>query len=826
VHSATQWIRPILLSLLSAGLFVLLHFKHDNDIPPPGKFLNPFTGFWQNNVSTDVLPTTLELKGLRETVRILWDDRRVPHIFAANTHDLFFAQGYCTARDRLWQMDFQARAAAGRLSEVAGAPALEADRFHRRIGLNVAAELVTRNSLTTPLVRDAVEAFCGGVNAWVNTLDERSLPVEFKILDYQPGEWTPLKTALIFSNFSRTLSFSSTDAALTNVRNILGDSVVSLLYPDVLPFVDPVIPRGTPWEFVPATPAGVSTPERVSPGGSAYAPGGSTPAMEDPFGQRDVFRGSNNWAVSGTLTASGRPILCNDPHLGLTLPSIWYEIQLVSPEMNVYGVSSPGTPGVAIGFNKRIAFGVTNAGSDVLDWYKITFRDSSLNEYLYQEQWLPTSKRVEVFDVRGAATVVDTIVHTHHGPVVAGPGRRAVDQRIPPGCALRWTGLDSTSSFDAFLKINMARTYGEFVRALEGFNGPAQNFAYADVENNIAIWHNGKFPLRRKDQGKFVSDGTDPAAEWQGWVPRAHLPHVLNPPRGFVSSANQPPADSTYPYFLGWSYAGFERSTRINERLRSLEKATIEDMMALQKDIVNPRAVRALPVLLPLIDEHSLNPDEAKALNELKNWKSDYDTPLIAPQVFEYWWMEIHKSIWQDDLHQKGVPLLQPGADVTLRLLLSDPRSPFIDNCDTPEIETLEQVAQESFSAAVRGLTKDLGPFGAGWSWGTSRGTNIRHLAQLPGLGRSRLQTVGNNTTVNAITRGGGPSWRMVVDLDSIPKGWGVYPGGQSGNPGSAFYDNFVEGWLRGEYYDLVFLNTPEEMNRHVIGATTLMVTQ
>ncbi len=226
LHRTMKWFRPILLSLLSAGLFVLLHFKHDNDVPPPGKFFNPFAGFWQNNVSTDELPTALELKGLRETVRILWDDRRVPHIFAANTHDLFFAQGYCMARDRLWQMDFQARAAAGRLSEVAGAPALEADRFHRRIGLNVAAELVARNSLTTPLVRDAVEAFCGGVNAWLINLDERSLPVEFKILDYQPEEWTPLKTALIFSNFSRTLSFSSTDAALTNVRKILGDSVV------------------------------------------------------------------------------------------------------------------------------------------------------------------------------------------------------------------------------------------------------------------------------------------------------------------------------------------------------------------------------------------------------------------------------------------------------------------------------------------------------------------------------------------------------------------------------------------------------------------------
>ncbi len=846
-----KWFRSILLSLLTAGLFVLLNFKHDGDIPPPGKFFNPFAGFWQNNGSSDELPETFDVKSVHETVRIVWDDRRVPHIFAANTHDLFFAQGYCTARDRLWQMDFQARAAAGRLSEVAGARTLEADRFHRRIGLNVAAELVSRNILRDPFLRDAVEAFCSGVNAWLNDLDERHFPVEFKILDYRPEEWTVLKTALIFSNFSLILSFASTDAALTNVRDILGDSVLSTLYPDVLPFVDPIVPPGTPWEFMPESvksPENRKSPIRFSPPG---APRESVPLSEEipargnnaahpsspgrgetirqqvtqiekRAGREEVFKGSNNWAVSGTRTANGRPILCNDPHLSLTLPSIWYEIQLVSPEMNVYGVSSPGAPGVLIGFNKRIAFGETNAGSDVLDWYRITFRDSSLNEYLHDKRWRPTSRRIEVITVRGAATVVDTVVHTHHGPVIAGPGRRSTDRRVPSGCAMRWSALDSTNTPDTFLKINRAGTYDEFVRALESFHGPPQNFAYADVDNNIAIWHNGKLPLRPKEQGKFVCDGTDPATEWQGWVPHAHLPHVLNPPRGFVSSANQPPADSTYPYYLGWTYVGFERSTRINERLRSVEKATIEDMMALQKDIVNPRALKALPVLLPLIDERSLNPEEAKAFNELTGWECDYDTFLIAPQVFEYWWREIHRNIWQDDLRQNGVPLLQPGADVTLHLLLSDVRNPFIDNRDTPGIETLEQVVRQAFSTAVRKLTKDLGPFGAGWSWGTSRGTNIRHLARLPGLGRSKLQTVGNNTTVNAITGGGGPSWRMVVDLDSTPKGWGVYPGGQSGNPGSAFYDNFVDTWLRGQYYDLVFLNTPEENNEHAVGTTTM----
>ena len=819
-----KWIRTIFLSLLTGALFFLLNFKH-GDIPPPGKFFNPFAGFWQNNTSTDKLPTTLALNGLHETVRIVWDDRRVPHIFAANTHDLFFAQGYCVARDRLWQMDFQARAAAGRLSEVIGARTLELDRFRRRIGLNVSAESVMRNTLTNPFMHDVSEAFCDGVNAWINNLDKQHFPVEFKILDYQPEEWTVLKSALIFSNFSLTLSFSNTDAALTRVRDILGDSLVSILYPDILPFVDPIIPRCTPWGFVPRSvesPARKKTPVCSSAAGTVKRAHDHASEVEEALGQQEVFRGSNNWALSGSRTASGRPILCNDPHLGLTLPSIWYEVQLVSPEMNVYGVSSPGAPGVLIGFNKRIAFGETNAGSDVLDWYEITFRDSSLDEYLYDEQWRPTGKRIEVISVRGAPSVVDTVIYTHHGPVVARPGERLPDQRIPSGCAMRWTALDSTNAIDAFLKIDMAGTYDEFVRALAGFDCPAQNFAYADVDNNIAIWHNGKLPLRWKDQGKYLCDGTDPAHEWQGWIPREHLPHVLNPPRGFVSSANQPPADSTYPYYLGWNYAGFERSARINERLQSMQKATTEDMMALQNDIVNPRAVKALPVLLPLIDERSFSPDEAKAFNELNKWKYNHDSHSISPQIFEYWWREIHASIWRDDLRHEGTALLQPRAEITLRLLLSDPRSPFIGNRDTPRIETLREVAQQSFSEAVRQLTKDYGPFGVNWSWGTTRGTTVGHLGQIAGLGRPKLETVGNYNTVNAITGGGGPSWRMVVEVGSTPKGRGVFPGGQSGNPGSPFYDNFVDTWFRGDYYELVFLNSPEEKNDHVVGTTTL----
>jgi len=798
-------------------------------------FFSPFAGFWQNNRLTEQLPTTLELGGLYETVRIVWDDRHVPHVFARNMHDLFLAQGYCVAKDRLWQMDFQARAASGRLSEVLGARTLEMDRFNRRIGLTVAAELVMRNHQADPFMRTATEAFSEGVNAWIDGLDARNVPLEFKIFDYGPEKWTSLKSALIFSHFALTLSFSNNDAAVTRARNTLGDSLTSILYPDVLPFVDPIIPKGTSWDFVPlpiGNSTGRKTPELPSVGAmmgrsaeanalrarSPHAPG----LAEEGLDLADLCRGSNNWARSGSRTASGRPILCSDPHLGLTLPSIWYEVQLVSPEMNVYGVSSPGSPGVLIGFNKKIAFGETNAGSDVLDWYEITFRDSSLNEYLYAGRWRPTRKRAEVITVLGGPAVVDTVVYTHHGPVVARPGEQLPDQRIPSGYAMRWTAHDSTNSTNAFLKMNKAGSYNEFVRALSGYACPAQNFVYADTNNNIAIWHNGMLPLRRKDQGKFLRDGTDPADDWPGWIPHSHLPHVLNPSRGFVSSANQPPADSTYPYYLGWSNAGFERSTRINDRLGNAHKATVEHMKALQNDIINPRAVKALPLLLSLIEGSPLSNEEAKAVTELKRWSCDHNPLLVSPQIFEYWWGEIETGIWQDDLNRDGLKLMRPRADVTLQLLLTDPGNSFIDDRTTYRVETVSDVVRRAFSSAVLHLTKDFGPFGENWAWGKSRASAIRHLAQIPGLGRSPLATAGNYNTVNAITRTGGPSWRLVVELGTPPAGWGIYPGGQSGNPGSAFYDVSVDAWLKGDYYELVFLSDPDQKNARIVGETEM----
>ena len=552
-----RWLRCSLMAVLTAAVFLLLQFT-PGPVPPLGPLLDPVAGFWANGSSLDRLPERLLLPALREPVKVLWDERRVPHVFAANTHDLYVAQGYLTARDRLWQMDFQIRASAGRLSEVLGEGALSYDRYRRRLGMNLAAENAVEALERDPESRAVAQAYADGVNAWIVSLDRKGLPIEFKILDYEPEPWTILHSTLLFKYMAWDLSGLNREVARTKALELLGQEAVDRLYPVFGPFLDPVIPKGTPWEFQPVEVAQASEPVVVAAGAPVPEP------QED-----DQARGSNNWAVSGSRTASGHPILSSDPHLGLSLPSIWYEIQLVSPEINVYGVTLPGVPSVIIGFNKSVAWGPTNAETDVLDWVQVEFRDASRAEYRDGDSWRSSEVRTETIHVRGGDEVAVEIVMTHQGPVVANEDEDPPNAGVPPGAALRWVGHEASNELAAFLRLNRARTYDDYVEALTHFDCPAQNFAFASAEGDIAIWHNGKIPLRREGQGRTLT-AADPATDWAGWIPRDHLPHVLNPPRGHVSSANQQPADRDYPYFVAGNYASHGRGARINEELARL----------------------------------------------------------------------------------------------------------------------------------------------------------------------------------------------------------------------------------------------------------------
>ena len=388
----------------------------------------------------------------------------------------------------------------------------------------------------------------------------------------------------------------------------------------------------------------------------------------------------------------------------------------------------------------------------------------------------------------------------------------------PPDSALRWTAHDASNELLTFLCLNQAQNYADFVEALSSFVCPAQNFVFAAADGDIAIWHNGKFPLRWDKQGRYLADGSDPAFEWQGWVPREHVPHIKNPERGFVSSANQEPADSAYPYYLNWSYALFSRGARINERLTGSEDLTPLDMVNIQNDVLNLYAQKALPVLLPLLEGGDLTESEKAVFSELQKWDYNYAAGAIGPTVFQNWWRELSKSIWEDDVSVDGSPIQMPSRDLTLHKIMTDEASPFFDIKTTDKIETLKDLALASFKTTVRELTERYGLLGSTWAWGKTRGTDIYHLVRIPGLNRLNLQSSGDSATIFAIRRTFGPSWRMVVTWEPEVKGWGIYPGGQAGNPGSQYYDNMIDDWVDGKAFELLFLKEPSIGDAYIAG--------
>jgi penicillin amidase len=832
-----RWFRAIITLLLAAAAFWALDNRHGT-FPALGRLLDPFTGFWQNGERSDVLPETLRVPGLRDEVRIAWDDRRVPHIFAANDHDLFLAQGYVAASLRLWQMDFQSLYTAGRIAEVVGPAALRQDIFTRRFGLPWAAAATVRALRDDDETREALEAFSAGVNARIADLGRKGLPVEFKILDHRPELWTDYKCALLLKAMAYSLTAFNQDAAMTRMRDRGGawSDAVSSLFPDFAPLVDPVIPPGTPLDFTPVTvPAppvtGMPSPSAAARAGVASADAGSgTPEPQGPFGPPGLLArpelGSNNWAVSGKLTKNGFPILCNDMHLELSLPAVWYEVQLSAPGMNVRGVSFPAAPLVVAGYNADIAWGFTNGTDDVLDWYAIAFKDDTHAEYRHAGAWRKATVREETFKVRGGRTFVDRVVHTHHGPVVRWPDEPAfAAMDVPAGAALRWLGHDASNEFTTLRALGQARNYGDYVAALESWSCPGQNFVFAGREGTIALWHNGRFPLRWKGQGRFVMDGADPANEWQGWIPHAQVPHVRDPERGFVASANQGAVDASYPYYLGWDFASYERGARINEILRAERAVTPEDMVRMQTDVLDIRARAVLPRLLEIVGPRAASDAERRCLEELRAWNLEVRAGAVAPTVFNELWSELNRLTWDDETAEETWRMPRPASQVMIDQVLGHPEGPWFDDKrtagGTEAVETLDGIATDAFRAAVANLEKRLGPFGEAWRWGKAKGTVIRHLARVPAFGR-KVEADGAGHVIDAISAVWAPSWRMVVELGPEVRGWGNYPGGQSGNPGSRFYEDRVDDWAAGRPYELVFLKSADEPHPRVVGLTVM----
>ncbi|HWB25998.1 MAG TPA: penicillin acylase family protein [Chitinophagaceae bacterium] len=811
----------ILYAAITIALIVVLDMPltmGGTKTPRLGYFLSPQKGFWQNAEAADAkFNGNLRLTGLQGKTEVYFDDRLVPHVYADNDADAYFVEGYLHAKFRLWQMEFQTYAAAGRLSEIFGDSAngtsfLNIDIYFRRLGMVYGAEKSLKAMEADANTKQALDAYTAGVNAYINTLDEASYPLEYKLLDYAPEPWTNLKSALFLKYMSYDLTGGDNDFELTNAKTIFSKEQFEKLFPYGQDSVQTIIPKGTPFVKPGIT---LKIPATVD---SLYFNYKDTIKLTEKPVKPNPDNGSNNWAVSGIKTKSGRPILCNDPHLGLNLPSLWYEIQLSTPTYNVYGVSFPGSPAIIIGFNDSCAWGVTNAGRDVKDYYEITFQDSTESHYLYNYEWKKAGIRKEVIKIKGKPDHVENIPLTIWGPVMydksyGNPSKNG------KAYAIHWTAHDESNELRTFIMLDRARNLDDYKNAISTFKNPGQNFLFASKHGNIAIEEEGNFPAKWRRQGDFVMPGKDSSYAIQN-IPDSENIMLVNPPRGFLSSANQYPYDTTYPYYMGGIDYEYFRPNIINRNLASMQNITPGDMERLQTDNYNLMAEMARPPLLKYLDTSSLSGDEKKYLAIFTSWNLRNDGNEQGPTVFKLWWDSLKYCMYNDEFSRTDLYLPEVANETLLRALRKDSLYEFADDINTPKKETVRDIVTASFKKTIPVL-QDAEKNGR-LVWGTFKNSGIRHLLKIPSLSRLHLFSGGGDDIINAYTQFHGPSWRMVVQLTDETEAYGLYPGGQSGNPGSKYYDTFIDKWLVGQYYPIhIFKKQDIEKQQNLLGVIT-----
>lgn len=778
----------LLPAILFSGWMALLHTDlpvKGSFLPALGRFLNPFQGVWQN-VYPDLASYDIG-GGVKKGVKILFDERDIPHIYAENLEDALYAQGYLHAANRLFSMDISTRSAAGKLSEIVGQRTLALDRKQRERGFEWSAELKAKNWAKDKSKKPLFDAYNQGVNDYIKSLAYKDWPIEYKILSHDPTTWTTTHSALMLTNMAIALCLGESDLEYSTAKAKLSEEEYAFLFPDHNPKESPIIPAEKIWSFEPIQ---SRTPTKVP--------------LSDMQGsaidsRKDDLNGSNNWAVAGRKTANGFPILANDPHLALSLPNIWYEMEIHTPDMDVHGVSLPGLPFIIIGFNEHIAWGSTNSGQDVLDWYQVTWQDSSRQMYKLDGKFTRATLRPEEIKIRGALPLIDTIRYTHWGPVTHTDHHKDM--------AMKWIGHQQTPINDVeyLFKINKAKNVSEYREAIAAFQYPAQNKVFASTQGDIAISVAGIMPVRPAGLGETVTSGESTDNDWQSFIPFEHAPYVINPSTGFVSSANQSPASPDYPYpLLGKRIFEDYRGRVVNAVLDSADKITVDDMKQLQQNNYDLHAAELLPLLLDAVESNNcLTEEEKKVFKTLSGWNYECHRDSLSPILFDMWYEELEKMTW-DELDTLGVMLPEEWRFV--EIVRDSPDHDYFDVAMTDDIkETMPDIACASFGAMVKGF--QALPPSTTTNWGTYKHSTIPHLARFQNFGVDFIPTSGGRHIVNAMSKTHGPSWRMIVELSDPPKAWVNYPGGQSGDPASPHYRDMLEGYFEGKYYEVSLRN-------------------
>ncbi len=792
--------------------------------------------------SFPVVEGEIQLAGLNDVVKIYRDKFGIPHIYGTNHPDLFFAQGYVHAQDRFWQMDFWRHLGAGRLAEFVGSPMVETDKFLRTLGW----ERVAKQELD--LLGDEeiniLEAYSAGVNAYLQENTGVNLSLEYIFLPltnrgYEPPPWTPLNSLTWGKAMAWDLRGnldSEIDRAL--LLHELSAEQVQDLYP-AYPADHPVIvtnlsnkQKNTTLES--GDGAGSDTSSTLVSALEHLRT--SALALDQLTGGGFESIGSNSWAVSGDLTDTGLPYLANDPHLGSQMPSIWYEIGLhcqektASCQLDVTGFSFAGVPGVVIGHNDRIAWGFTNNGPDVMDLYIEKIHRDDANLYLTPDGWVELETIPEIINVAGKDPVEHNVYLTRHGPLIESVyGLEDFDNtagiEIPElyGLALKWTALEPNCVFCAIWDFNLADNWEEFREAAEMFTVPSQNLIYADVDGNIAYQMPGKIPIRLEGHdGILPVPGWTTNYDWQGYVPFKELPYVLNPPEGFIVTANNAVVGTDYPYLISKDWSLGFRAQRIVDLIQGgPTPITMSYIKKMQGDNYDLLAEELVPYLLEL---QVADAELFAAQKFLGEW--DYQADLDSGQAaFSMTiWQNLINNTVQDDLPEDYHIGVDSRAKEIIRQLLADPANPWWDDAGTKETESRDEILRQTFEQSYRDMVKEQGPDLNNWNWGSLHTITFQNqiMNSFPiiktAFNRGPFPASGANEIINATGWDPSapflidwlPSMRMVVDLNNLANSVSIHTTGQSGHAYHPHYIDLADLWSKIYYHPMLW--TPEQV--------------
>ena len=759
---------------------------------------------WLFSMARSALPNidgTVAVAGLSAPVSVTRDARGVPAIDALTNDDLFFAQGYVTAQDRLFQMDLLRRASEGDLAEIVGEVAVKHDRQQRILGIRAAAE--KGMAAITPEDREHSLAYARGVNAFIQS-SAGHLPLEFRILHYSPRPWTPVDSLAIGYQMVETLS-TSPKSALTREKILakLGPQLTADLYVN------------TSWRDHPPTvpiphlnrEPGV-TPERISGAvASDEIPELLRPWLEDFLRDQPAPLGSNDWVVSAAHTTTGKPLLSNDMHLGHQVPNLWYENHLHAGDFDAAGVSLPGYPYVMVGHNRRIAWGFTNVGPTVQDLYVEKFNDQG--QYLTPDGWKSPEVRHEIIHVKGKPDVNLDVQITRHGPIVS---------ELVPGemrkLALRWTLYDGIRS--PFFDVDKAQNWQQFRQAFSLLDAPGQNVVYADVDGNIGYQMTGKVPIRAFGDGSLPEDGSDNSHEWTGYIPFEKLPSVFNPPSGIIGTANSRISPNGYPYSISVEWEAPWRTDRIYRVLSSGRKFSPADMLGLQMDIYSELDRFVADKLVEAIEHGKIKPVSPRAhtaVNILRDWNGQMSANSAAPTIASHARNELMRLLLEPKLGAS--PANGPDTGLNWKsyhwlmetawlenVLMQQPQRwlpPGFSNYD------------ELLAAAIEATMKDAPEDVANWKWGPEHSVTIQNpvLGKIPIVcwwtGPGGQPQSGSEYTVKAAGRDYGPSERFTANLADFDSSTLNVVTGNSGNFLSPNYMDQWKAWYTGYTFILPF---------------------